>query len=346
MSRAIITSSTDQSIRVWAYNSSGAAITGEAYNSAGIAVSVVVRSAGRIVNTTALTLVARSTVGEHRDKAFTEVGAGEYVVDLEDSYFTTANRQVSVTLTSTAISGGYVLSETLDVGVRVELDSDRSQTLSDLRAMITGSGTADAKFDAVALSLAPSGGGLTGPYTRTILITDADTDEGIEGAQVRLYRPGESESKQTVDGNEVEFTLAAATWTYAVTANGYQGRSGSIVVTGDGETTIELTPLSITPGDVGQTTGWLITRVRGAATADITIRYQQVQEPDSDTGSSYDTTIYQAVSDAEGLAELTLIPGGRYYIWRGLIKKPESTPIITIPANAGSTYELPSHVGK
>ena len=123
MKRSVTTSSADQSIRVFAYNSSGAAITGEAYNSAGIAVSVVVRSAGRILSTTALTLVARSVVGQHRDNAFTEVGAGEYVVDLEDSYSATAGRQVSVTLTSTAISGGYALSETLDVGVRVELDS-------------------------------------------------------------------------------------------------------------------------------------------------------------------------------------------------------------------------------
>ena len=41
------------------------------------------------------------------------VGAGEYVVDLPDSYCSTANRQVSVTLTSDAISGGYVLSETI-----------------------------------------------------------------------------------------------------------------------------------------------------------------------------------------------------------------------------------------
>ena len=76
MKRSVTTSSADQSIRVFAYNSSGAAITGEAYNSAGIAVSVVVRSAGRILSTTALTLVARSVVGQHRDNEFTEVGAG------------------------------------------------------------------------------------------------------------------------------------------------------------------------------------------------------------------------------------------------------------------------------
>jgi hypothetical protein len=141
MSRAVTTSSTDQSIRVWAYNSSGVAITGEAYNSPGIAVSVVVRSAGRILSTTSLTLVARSSVGVHRDSAFTEVGGGEYVVDLPDSYSATANRQVSVTLTSTAISGGYVLSETLDVGVRAELDS--SSRLAIWNTLTTETFTAD-----------------------------------------------------------------------------------------------------------------------------------------------------------------------------------------------------------
>lgn len=113
--RHVDTASTDQSIRVWAYDADGAAITGEAYNSAGIAASVVVRSAGRIVSTTALTLVARTSVGIHRDSAFTEVGSGEYVIDLPDNYFATADREISVTLTSTAISGGYVLSESLGV---------------------------------------------------------------------------------------------------------------------------------------------------------------------------------------------------------------------------------------
>jgi len=122
----------DQSIRVWAYDEDGAAITGEAYNSAGIAVSVVVRSAGRILSTTALTLVARSGVGVHTDSAFTEVGGGEYVVDLADTYSATANRDVSVTLTSTAISGGYVLSETLAVGQAVELDSATLQKIDNI----------------------------------------------------------------------------------------------------------------------------------------------------------------------------------------------------------------------
>lgn len=129
MSRHVDTSSTDQSIRVWAYDSDGVAITGQAYNSAGIAVSVVVRSAGRIISTTSLTLVARSSVGVHRDSAFTEVAGGEYVVDLPDSYFTTSRHQVSVTLTSTAIAGGYVVTETLDVRDSSALTPEQSAAI-------------------------------------------------------------------------------------------------------------------------------------------------------------------------------------------------------------------------
>ena len=165
MSRAVTTGSVDQSIRVWAYDVDGAAITGEAYNSAGISVSVVVRSAGRIVSTTALTLVARSGVGVHTDSAFTEVGSGEYVVDLADSYSATANRQVSVTLTSTAIAGGYVLSETLAVGVAVELDSATQTQITAIETFATRITTgivqdgAVWQFTANMLELGPSGGG-------------------------------------------------------------------------------------------------------------------------------------------------------------------------------------------
>jgi len=131
MGRAVITGGTDQSIRFWAYDADGAAVAGEAYNSAGMAVSVVVRSAGRIVSTTALTLVARSGAGVHTDSALTEVGNGEYVVDLPDSYSATALRDISLTVASTAITGA-VLVETLAVG----------------------QGSSQASVDALAISLA------------------------------------------------------------------------------------------------------------------------------------------------------------------------------------------------
>lgn len=122
MSQQVNTSETDWSIRLWAYDSDGAAVTGLVYNSTGIAVSVVVRAKGRIVSTTALTLVARSSAGVHTDSAFTEVGNGEYVVDLPDSYMATAERTISLTVAATAITGTVIV-ETLEVGRAAVLDS-------------------------------------------------------------------------------------------------------------------------------------------------------------------------------------------------------------------------------
>jgi hypothetical protein len=115
----IDTDTTDQSIRFWAYDSDGAAVTGEAHDSDGMAASVVVRRKGRIASTTSLTLVARSGSGVHTDSALTEVGSGEYVVDLPDSYFATAGDYVSLTVASTAITGTVVV-ESLTVADPVD----------------------------------------------------------------------------------------------------------------------------------------------------------------------------------------------------------------------------------
>ena len=122
MSRQVKTAETDWSIRFWAYDSDGAAVTGEAYNSAGMTASVVVRAKGRIVSTTALTLVARSVVGVHTDSALTEVGNGEYLIDLPDNYLATADRVVSLSVASDAITGTVIV-ETLEVGRTAVLDS-------------------------------------------------------------------------------------------------------------------------------------------------------------------------------------------------------------------------------
>lgn len=116
MSRQVALNETDRSIRFWAYDSDGAAVTGEAYNSAGMTASVIVRAKGRIISTTALTLIARDVVGTHQDSAFSEVGSGEYLIDLPDSYLATADRVISLSVASDAITGTVIV-ETLEVGL-------------------------------------------------------------------------------------------------------------------------------------------------------------------------------------------------------------------------------------
>lgn len=111
----------------------------------------------------------------------------------------------------------------------------------------------------------------------------------------------------------------------------------------------DVDPIVITPATGIMTTGYLVTRVKGVPTAGITIRYQQAQEPNSDRGSSYDDAVYSAVSNSEGIAELSLVKGGLYYVWRSAGSRPMSVAAYRVLKADGTapdaTLALPSHVG-
>ena len=220
-----------------------------------------------------------------------------------------------------------------------ELDSATLQKIDDIRE---DTGTT---LPGLIGGIEGGGAGLTGPYTRTITVTDADTDEPIEGAKVRLYRTGETGTVATDDDGIASFTVEAATWSYGITASGYTGVSGSVVVGANGNTDVQMEAVSITPGTSDNTTGYLVTRTNGVAANGLAVSYQMAETPTGDTGSSYDATVYSATSVANGIAELTLVRGAKYWIWRGQIRRPEETEMVLIPANAGDTYELPSHLG-
>lgn len=217
MGRAVITGSADQSIRFWAYDSAGAAVAGEAHDSAGMAVSVVVRSAGRIVSTTALTLVARSGVGVHTDSALTEVGGGEYVVDLPDSYSATAGRDISLTVASTAITGA-VLVETLSVAndpsgggsgtesdlmVSTTIDTLTSQTVFTLTAGSADNDAYNRQLVVItdAATSTQKARGIVSDYvgdTKTITLTGAPAFEIAAGDSISIIAVGSDVSSTQV----------------------------------------------------------------------------------------------------------------------------------------------------
>jgi hypothetical protein len=94
---------------------------------------------------------------------------------------------VSVTLTSTAISGGYVLSETLDVGIAAELDSAVAAQITAIETFATRVTTgivqdgAVWQFTANMLELGPSGGGGGGDAT---LAKQTEILAAIQGSEV------------------------------------------------------------------------------------------------------------------------------------------------------------------
>lgn len=212
----------------------------------------------------------------------------ERVAELDSSL----TAQLQAIEDNTDAANGYLTS------LLSRITSGVSQMWQDCIAMITGSGTADAGWDAAALSRAPSGSS-TGDWTSE------------EKGQIR-YRLG-------IDG------------------------------TATAPTDPEADPIVITPATGIMTTGYLITRVQGVATAGITIRYQQAEEPSGDRGSSYDDKVYSAVSNSEGIAELSLVKGGLYYIWRSAAARPMSLKAYRVLNADGSIPDeilaLPSHVG-
>lgn len=104
--RSVAVNSTDQTIRVFAFDSNSAGVTGLTTASGGLAVNVVVHQSGRRISTTNITgsLTTRDVATTHKDFALTEIGAGEYEIDLPDSYFTAA-QEVSATIAATAVTG-------------------------------------------------------------------------------------------------------------------------------------------------------------------------------------------------------------------------------------------------
>jgi hypothetical protein len=90
------------------------------------------------------------------------------------------------------------------------------------------------------------GASLMGPFTRTVTVTDGSTSGAIQNAKVRLFRTGETGSLQTNSGGVASFTVEAATWSYAITATGYTGTSGTIVVSANGDTAVQLMASSVT----------------------------------------------------------------------------------------------------
>jgi hypothetical protein len=90
-------------------------------------------------------------------------------------------------------------------------------------------------------------------------VTDSVSGDPIQNATVRFFRTGETESKATNTSGVATFTVEAATWSYAIVANGYAGASGSVVVSADGDTPVTMVANRkgiAASGKRDQTAGW------------------------------------------------------------------------------------------
>jgi hypothetical protein len=105
----------------------------------------------------------------------------------------------------------------------------------------------------------------------------------------------------------------------------------------DGET------ITIDPGSSNITTGYATCLdVEGQAQSSVRVYAQLIEAASSSTGFAFDASQSSVLSASNGVAQMPLIKGATYLIWRG---KQDTGRPITVPSDAGSTYALPSLVG-
>lgn len=186
----------------------------------------------------------------------------------------------------------------------------------------------------------------TGARTVTITVNDGAT--ALQNATVRVTQGVESYTGTTNASGVVTFNLDDATWTIAITKSGYSYAGTTLVVDGNETVTYSMTEVGISPGTGNLTTGYLTALdEEGVAESGAIVYCEMTKAPTSDTGYSYDSKIRTATSAVNGLVELEgLVKGATYRIWRGQRIAAATNNLVLIPTSAGSTYELPSHIGR
>jgi hypothetical protein len=211
----------------------------------------------------------------------------------------------------------------------MRLTSGFASLITNLAAMITGSG-AEAKYTVLALENGPSGegSGLTGPYTRTITITDSVSSLPVQNATVRFYRTGYTESKATNSSGVASFTVEAAVWSYAIIADGYIGQSDNVTVGASGDTPISLvlrSPVEVTADTTALT--FRVSSQGNASLAGVVASAKLIGEGYTVVGETVGINVIEEdTSDAEGMVTLVLFR--------------ESDYDLSVKRTNGTTYKL------
>jgi len=238
---------------------------------------------------------------------------------------------VTATIAGTAGYLAKVWSST-DNGA-VELDSATSQKIDDI---LEDTGTTLPGL--IGDIEGGGGGGLTGPYTRTVTVTDADTDEPIEAAKVRLYRTGETGTEATDGDGIASFTVEAATWSYSVTASGYTGVSGTVVVSANGNTPVQMEAVSITPPSNPDLSAIVVLCLdaAGQPEPDVDVDIRIVTVPSGSRNIAYKGAKQTATSDDDGIARFEVVQGsvcewkrGRADVWSRVTIDSDSVTNVT-----------------
>jgi hypothetical protein len=162
------------------------------------------------------------------------------------------------------------------------------------------------------------GGGLTGDFTLTVTVTDADDSTPIENATVTLSRTGERGAEETNSSGVAVLGVDAATWSWVVRAAGYESRTGTVVVTGNQPLDVELDSIVVVPPTDPNTATLRVTCIGDDSLIDpgAVVRIRMIEAPAGQEGFGYDGTESTFTADGDGIAERLVIRGATYEIRR------------------------------
>jgi len=188
-----------------------------------------------------------------------------------------------------------------------------------------------------------SGGGLTGDYTLTITVTDAETNDPIENAIVTLSRTGERGAASTDASGIAVVGLDAATWTWVVRAAGYGIKTGTLVIADDDTLIVELDSivLPVTTEDNQVTAFYVCIDEEGNPESGVGVVLSAEEAIDAVDGIALSRSVRSAMSDANGYAVFPGVTVGYSYVLT-IANRRQYT--LQIPATAQNPLPLRSIV--
>jgi len=231
-----------------------------------------------------------------------ELGTGSWATSLAQSSIWTSTIAGRIDVAISTRLAPTVSGRTLNVNVSGEGDAVlNTATQTQITDILEDTGTT---LPGLISGISGGGSSLTGPYTRTVTVTDSDSSAAIQIAKVRLYRTGETGTSTTNASGVASFTVEAATWSYAITANGYIGATGTIVVSANGDTAVELDAATVTPPTDPALSAIEVVCLGAdfSAESDIDIDFRLAEIPSGDQNKTYPGAKVTVSSDVDGIA--------------------------------------------
>jgi hypothetical protein len=185
------------------------------------------------------------------------------------------------------------------------------------------------------------GGTGSGAYTLTVTVNDGTS--ALQNATVRMVEGVNAFVGQTNASGVVSFSLDAATYSVAITKDGYSFTPTTKVVSATGSQTYSMTQITPTlPAAAGLSTGTAICYgTTGLPIAGVVVTIQQVDGKGT-AGSAYDGDTFTLTSNAQGtITHNGFVRGAVYSIRRGIRGEAKS---FTVPDAA--SFDLSEIVGR